>query len=109
MFLFVSTQDSKLLADIGDKRSRFARELLKSERQYVQVLEIIRDVYAVPLKSALASNRAILSISNVQIIFSDILNILQINKYVHVLTVCYLFMRNLQYGSQYESRMLLAW
>lgn len=72
--------DSKLLADVGDKRSRFARELLKSERQYVQVLEIIRDVYAVPLKSALASNRAILSISNVQIIFSDILNILQIHK-----------------------------
>ncbi|PIO37659.1 hypothetical protein AB205_0059630, partial [Aquarana catesbeiana] len=71
--------DSKLLADVGDKRSRFARELLKSERQYVQVLEIIRDVYAVPLKSALASNRAILSISNVQIIFSDILNILQIH------------------------------
>ncbi|KAM9316688.1 epithelial cell-transforming sequence 2 oncogene-like [Gastrophryne carolinensis] len=73
-------KDNKLLADLGDKRSRFAREVLRSERHYVQVLEIIRDVYAAPLKSALASNRAILSISNVQIIFSDILSILQLNK-----------------------------
>nr|DBA26708.1 TPA: hypothetical protein GDO54_010933 [Pyxicephalus adspersus] len=80
MELVKEKRDNKLQADVGDKRSRFAQEILKSERQYVQVLEIIRDIYAVPLKSALSSNRAILSISNVQIIFSDVLNILQINK-----------------------------
>ncbi|XP_068135599.1 epithelial cell-transforming sequence 2 oncogene-like [Hyperolius riggenbachi] len=76
----LSLLDNKLLADMGDKRSKFAHEIVRSERQYVQVLEIIRDVYAAPLKSALSSNRAILSISNMQIIFSDILNILQLNK-----------------------------
>ncbi|XP_075720402.1 epithelial cell-transforming sequence 2 oncogene-like isoform X2 [Rhinoderma darwinii] len=72
--------ENKLQADPGDKRSKFAREILKSERQYVQILKIVRDVYAAPLKAALSSNRAILSIANVQIIFSDILDILQVNK-----------------------------
>ncbi|XP_069831120.1 epithelial cell-transforming sequence 2 oncogene-like [Dendropsophus ebraccatus] len=72
--------DNKLQANPGDMRSKFARELLKSERQYVQILEIVKDVYAAPLKAALASNQAILSISNVQIIFADILEILQVNK-----------------------------
>ncbi|XP_044147657.1 epithelial cell-transforming sequence 2 oncogene-like [Bufo gargarizans] len=72
--------DNKLQADPGDKRSQFAREILKSERQYVQILAIVRDVYAAPLQAALSSNRAILSIANVQIIFSDILDILQVNK-----------------------------
>ncbi|XP_063773510.1 epithelial cell-transforming sequence 2 oncogene-like isoform X2 [Pseudophryne corroboree] len=72
--------DNKLMADLGDKRSRCAREILRSERQYVQALEIVRDVYAAPLKSALSSNRAILSIANMQIIFSDILSILQVNN-----------------------------
>ncbi|KAG8582929.1 hypothetical protein GDO81_008223, partial [Engystomops pustulosus] len=79
--------DNKLQADQGDKRSKFSREILKSERQYVQILEIVRDVYVVPLKAALSSNRAILSIANVQIIFSDILDILHVNKQLlHELT-----------------------
>ncbi|KAM4770990.1 epithelial cell-transforming sequence 2 oncogene-like [Rhinophrynus dorsalis] len=72
--------EKKLQADLGDKRSRFAGEILRSERQYVQILEAVRDVYVVPLKSALSSNRCILSMANVQIIFSDILDILQINE-----------------------------
>ncbi|XP_073527437.1 epithelial cell-transforming sequence 2 oncogene-like [Phyllobates terribilis] len=72
--------DNKLQTDSGNKRSKFAREILKSEREYVQILEIVKDVYAAPLKAALSSNRAILSIANVQIIFSDILDILQVNK-----------------------------
>ncbi|XP_075194359.1 epithelial cell-transforming sequence 2 oncogene-like [Anomaloglossus baeobatrachus] len=72
--------ENRLQVDPGDKRSKFAREILKSERQYVQILEIVKNVYAAPLKAALSSNRAILSITNVQIIFSDILNILQVNK-----------------------------
>ncbi|XP_075124000.1 epithelial cell-transforming sequence 2 oncogene-like [Leptodactylus fuscus] len=72
--------DNKLQADQGDKRSKFAREILRSERQYVQILEIVKNVYVTPLKAALSSNRAILSIANTQIIFSDILDILQVNK-----------------------------
>ncbi|XP_053317007.1 epithelial cell-transforming sequence 2 oncogene-like [Spea bombifrons] len=81
MFPHPTRLENKLLADIGDRRTRFAGELLRSEREYVQILEVIRDVYVVPLKAALSSNRAILSISNVQIIFSDVLNILKINKH----------------------------
>uniref|UniRef100_A0A7M4DYU1 Epithelial cell transforming 2 like n=1 Tax=Crocodylus porosus TaxID=8502 RepID=A0A7M4DYU1_CROPO len=68
------------LKDSDDQRTRFARELLRSERNYVQMLEIVRDVYSTPLKAALASNRAILSHANVQIIFSDILGVLQLNR-----------------------------
>uniref|UniRef100_A0A8D0H2R7 Epithelial cell transforming 2 like n=1 Tax=Sphenodon punctatus TaxID=8508 RepID=A0A8D0H2R7_SPHPU len=67
--------------DAADKRKKFARELLTSERNYVQVLETVRDVYVRPLKAALASNRAILSYANVQLIFSDILDVLQLNRW----------------------------
>ncbi|CAJ0937007.1 unnamed protein product [Ranitomeya imitator] len=79
-FQSLTLLDNRLQTDPGDKRSKFAREILQSERQYVQMLEIVKDVYAAPLKAALSSNRAILSIANVQIIFSDILNVLQVNK-----------------------------
>ncbi|CAH2250571.1 epithelial cell-transforming sequence 2 oncogene-like [Pelobates cultripes] len=75
-------EENTLLADFGDRRTRIAQEIVRSEKEYVQILKIIRDVYVVPLKAALSSNRAILSISNIQIIFSDILNILQINKHL---------------------------
>ncbi|XP_019382492.1 PREDICTED: epithelial cell-transforming sequence 2 oncogene-like [Gavialis gangeticus] len=68
------------LKDSDDQRTRLARELLRSERNYVQMLEIARDVYSTPLKAALASNQAILSHANVQIIFSDILGVLQLNR-----------------------------
>lgn len=54
---------------------------MQSERKYVQMLEIVRDVYVTPLKAALSSNRAILSAANIQIIFSDILRILSLNRW----------------------------
>ncbi|XP_065446341.1 epithelial cell-transforming sequence 2 oncogene-like isoform X7 [Chrysemys picta bellii] len=72
--------DKKLQKDTADRRTRIARELLTSEKNYVHVLETVRDVYVTPLKAALASNRAILSHANVQIIFSDILDALQLNR-----------------------------
>ncbi|KAM8945550.1 epithelial cell-transforming sequence 2 oncogene-like [Pelodytes ibericus] len=75
-------KEKKLLTDLGDRRTRFAQEILRSEREYVQIIECIRDVYVIPLKAAVSSNRAILSISNIQIIFSDILEILHINKHL---------------------------
>ncbi|KAM9667276.1 epithelial cell-transforming sequence 2 oncogene-like isoform 3-T4 [Trichechus inunguis] len=68
------------LQDSAEKRTRFVRELLQSERKYVQMLEIVRDVYVTPMKAALSSNRAILSAANIQIIFSDILQILSLNR-----------------------------
>ncbi|XP_047413271.1 epithelial cell-transforming sequence 2 oncogene-like isoform X5 [Sciurus carolinensis] len=72
--------EKKLQRDSADKRTSAVRELLRSERKYVQMLEIVRDVYVRPLRAALASNRAILSAANIQIIFSDILQILSLNR-----------------------------
>ncbi|XP_051775240.1 epithelial cell-transforming sequence 2 oncogene-like [Erpetoichthys calabaricus] len=72
--------DTKLLRDSADKRTPFARELVQSEKNYVQTLEIVRDVYAAPLQAALSSNRAILSAANVQIIFTDALAVLEMNR-----------------------------
>ncbi|XP_030051381.1 epithelial cell-transforming sequence 2 oncogene-like [Microcaecilia unicolor] len=72
--------DRNLQGYSSDKRTSFVREILGSERTYVQMLDIVREVYAVPLKAALTSNRAILSFANVQIIFSDILAILELNR-----------------------------
>ncbi|XP_069344324.1 epithelial cell-transforming sequence 2 oncogene-like [Eulemur rufifrons] len=72
--------ERKLQMDSAEKRTRVVRELLQSERKYVQMLEIVRDVYARPLKAALSSNRAILCAVNIQIIFSDVLQILSLNR-----------------------------
>lgn len=72
--------EGKLQTDWAAKRTRVAGELLQSERKYVQMLEIVRDVYVAPLKAALSSNRAILSAANLQIIFSDILQVLSLNR-----------------------------
>ncbi|XP_004674185.2 PREDICTED: epithelial cell-transforming sequence 2 oncogene-like [Condylura cristata] len=72
--------ERKLQMDTADRRTGVARELLQSEREYVQMLEIVRDVYVTPLKAALSSNRAILSAANIQITFSDILRILSLNR-----------------------------
>ncbi|KAF7254698.1 Epithelial cell-transforming sequence 2 oncogene-like [Varanus komodoensis] len=73
-------KSGKLLEDTADRRKILAGELMLSEKEYMDSLEIIRDVYVKPLKAALASNRAILSYASVQLIFSDILNILQLNR-----------------------------
>lgn len=66
--------------DSAAKRTRVVRELLQSERKYVQMLEVVRDVYATPLDTALSSNRAILSAANIRIIFSDALRVLSLNR-----------------------------
>ncbi|XP_006834686.1 PREDICTED: epithelial cell-transforming sequence 2 oncogene-like [Chrysochloris asiatica] len=72
--------ERKLQMESAEKRTQVVRELLQSERKYVQMLEIVRDVYVTPLKAALSSNRAILSAANIQIIFCDILWILSLNR-----------------------------
>ncbi|EFB26626.1 hypothetical protein PANDA_000426, partial [Ailuropoda melanoleuca] len=72
--------ERKLQVDSAEKRSKVVRELLQSERKYVRMLEIVRDVYVTPLKAALSSNRAILSAANLHIIFSDILQVLSLNR-----------------------------
>ncbi|KAJ7341984.1 hypothetical protein JRQ81_008184 [Phrynocephalus forsythii] len=77
----VSVKINKIHENTPDRRESFARELLLSERTYVHTLEIVRDVYVKPLKAALASNRAILSEVSVHLIFTDILCILQLNRW----------------------------
>uniref|UniRef100_A0A8C5KUN1 Epithelial cell transforming sequence 2 oncogene-like n=1 Tax=Jaculus jaculus TaxID=51337 RepID=A0A8C5KUN1_JACJA len=72
--------ERKLQRGSAEKRARVVGELLQSERRYVQLLGIVKDVYARPLRAALSSHRAILSAANVQIIFSDILQILSLNR-----------------------------
>ncbi|XP_021115003.1 epithelial cell-transforming sequence 2 oncogene-like isoform X2 [Heterocephalus glaber] len=72
--------ERRLRRDWAERRSAAVRELLRSERKYVQLLETVRDVYAAPLGAALSANRAILSAANIQIIFSDILRILSLNR-----------------------------
>lgn len=73
-------QEKRLQMDTAVRRTGVVRELVESERRYVQVLDAVRTVYVVPLRAALASNRAILSAANIQIIFSDILKILSLNR-----------------------------
>ncbi|GAB5571936.1 epithelial cell-transforming sequence 2 oncogene-like isoform X1 [Prionailurus iriomotensis] len=72
--------ERKLQMDSAGKRTGVVRELLRSERKYVQMLETVREVYAAPLQAALSSNRAILSAANIRIIFSDVLRILSLNR-----------------------------
>nr|XP_025033801.1 epithelial cell-transforming sequence 2 oncogene-like isoform X5 [Pelodiscus sinensis] len=79
----------KLQKDTADRRTRCAWELLTSEKNYVHMLETVRNVYVIPLKAALGSNRAILSHNNVQIIFSDILDALQLNRLQELLLCPY--------------------
>ncbi|XP_066471193.1 epithelial cell-transforming sequence 2 oncogene-like isoform X2 [Tiliqua scincoides] len=80
-FASVSVKSGTLQEGMPDKRTGFARELLLSEKNYVHTLEIVRDIYVKPLKAAVASNRAILSCPSIQTIFSDILDILQLNRW----------------------------
>uniref|UniRef100_F6PV75 Epithelial cell transforming 2 like n=1 Tax=Ornithorhynchus anatinus TaxID=9258 RepID=F6PV75_ORNAN len=79
--VMLNWKERKLQEDAVEKRTKVVGELLKSERTYVQVLEIVRDVYVAPLKAAVASNRAILNAANIHIIFSDILGILELNSH----------------------------
>ncbi|CAH1798589.1 unnamed protein product [Owenia fusiformis] len=70
----------KQFGDHPQKRTPIAHEILSSEVEYMRTLEIIRNVFVKPLKSALASNRAIISTHNVQVIFTDALTILELSR-----------------------------
>ncbi|XP_017564290.1 epithelial cell-transforming sequence 2 oncogene-like isoform X3 [Pygocentrus nattereri] len=68
-----------LLSD-ADWRDAVCRELLKSERAYVRLLQAIHTVYYIPLRAALDSNRAIISSANLLMLFSPLLDILECNN-----------------------------
>ncbi|KPP72021.1 hypothetical protein Z043_109018, partial [Scleropages formosus] len=63
-----------------DGRIAAFRELVRSEGVYVRQLRAVARVYHVPLRAALDSNRAILSSANVLMVFSSLLEILEVNK-----------------------------
>ncbi|GFS13318.1 epithelial cell transforming sequence 2 oncogene-like protein [Elysia marginata] len=71
---------SEQFAEHPEKRTPVAFEILSSETEYMRILKAVQDVYVKPLKSALASNRSIISAQNVQIIFTDIMNIFKISR-----------------------------
>ncbi|XP_002730688.2 epithelial cell-transforming sequence 2 oncogene-like [Saccoglossus kowalevskii] len=75
------------LADHPDKRTSIVFEILGSEVNYKRSLTIVKDVYVLPLKAALKSNKAIISTPNLQTIFTDIMNVLGLTReIVHDLT-----------------------
>ncbi|XP_073236115.1 epithelial cell-transforming sequence 2 oncogene-like [Porites lutea] len=55
----------------GERRTLVAHEILSTELTYMRNLSIIQDVFKKPLEAALASNRAIISLANIQSLFAD--------------------------------------
>ncbi|KAK3578884.1 hypothetical protein CHS0354_010250 [Potamilus streckersoni] len=70
----------KRFSDHPEKRSPIAMEILTTEIEYNRILTAIKKIYFKPLRDALESNRAIISFQNVQIIFTDVMAILQLSK-----------------------------
>uniref|UniRef100_A0A4W4HL19 Epithelial cell transforming 2 like n=1 Tax=Electrophorus electricus TaxID=8005 RepID=A0A4W4HL19_ELEEL len=56
------------------------KELLRSEKAHVRLLQAVHTVYYTPLRAALDSNRAIISSANLVLLFSPLLDILETNK-----------------------------
>ncbi|XP_071955011.1 epithelial cell-transforming sequence 2 oncogene-like [Antedon mediterranea] len=61
-------------------RTRIAREILYTERTYLNLLRTVKDVYVRPLQAALKTNHAIINQPNLQMIFSDMINILKVTS-----------------------------
>ncbi|XP_019647798.1 PREDICTED: epithelial cell-transforming sequence 2 oncogene-like [Branchiostoma belcheri] len=68
------------LQDHPDKRTQVAHELLSSEVRYCKILQAMRDVFVIPLRNALSSNKAIISAPNIQDIFGNALQLLELSK-----------------------------
>ncbi|XP_066283473.1 epithelial cell-transforming sequence 2 oncogene-like isoform X2 [Branchiostoma lanceolatum] len=68
------------LQDHPDKRTQVAHELLSSEVRYCKLLQAMRDVFVIPLRNALSSNKAIISAPNIQDIFGNALQLLELSK-----------------------------
>ena len=64
----------------ADRRTVVAKEILASEVDYLRTLDVIKHTFFLPLKNALASNRAIISAHNVQLIFSDVITLCSLSK-----------------------------
>ncbi|XP_072235402.1 epithelial cell-transforming sequence 2 oncogene-like [Leuresthes tenuis] len=76
----ISSPMSELPQTALDWRGHVARELYQSECLYLGRLSAVMKVYHEPLTAALNSNRAILSYADIQIVFSPVTQILQLNR-----------------------------
>lgn len=63
-----------------DRRLNVVREMLSTEVEYLRTLEIIQKVFYAPCQAALDANRAIMSSSNVQVIFRDVLQLIDVSR-----------------------------
>ncbi|XP_069127414.1 epithelial cell-transforming sequence 2 oncogene-like isoform X1 [Argopecten irradians] len=70
----------KKFSDHPEKRTPVAMEILSSEVEYNRILKGIKDTYVKPLKAALSADRAIASFQNVQIMFTDLMYILDVSS-----------------------------
>ncbi|KAG7465629.1 hypothetical protein MATL_G00155550 [Megalops atlanticus] len=68
------------VGSFSDRRLAVAGELLGSERVYVRLLQAVARVYSDPLRAALNSNRAVLSSAHVLMVFSPVVDILEVNS-----------------------------
>jgi hypothetical protein len=66
--------------DQPEKRSVVADEILSTEVNYMRTMQIIKDMFFMPCRAALDSNRAVLSNQNLQVIFSDAMTLLDLSK-----------------------------
>ncbi|XP_032241716.2 epithelial cell-transforming sequence 2 oncogene-like isoform X2 [Nematostella vectensis] len=64
----------------GERRTALAQEILSSEVSYMQTLNILKEVFKTPLQAALASNRAIISLPNINALFADTDTLLAISR-----------------------------
>ncbi|KAM6893479.1 epithelial cell-transforming sequence 2 oncogene-like [Xenentodon cancila] len=78
-----SSPTPELPLTVLDWRGAAARELHHSECLYLGRLSAVLKVYQEPLTAALNSNRAIISYTDVQLIFSSLQQILQLNRVFH--------------------------
>jgi len=62
-----------------DRRSKVAHEILNSELNYIKSLDILKTVFLDPLRESLSSNKPILGLEKIGLIFSNIEFIRSIN------------------------------
>uniref|UniRef100_A0A3P9K2P9 Coiled-coil domain containing 28A n=1 Tax=Oryzias latipes TaxID=8090 RepID=A0A3P9K2P9_ORYLA len=77
------TPELQLQQSAFDWRAAAASELLHSETLYLGRLSAVMKVYQEPLTAALNSHKAILSRADIQIIFTAVSQLLQINRVFH--------------------------
>ncbi|XP_020893438.2 epithelial cell-transforming sequence 2 oncogene-like, partial [Exaiptasia diaphana] len=64
----------------GEKRTSVAQEILQTETEYMEMLNIVQKEFKSPLNAALKSNRAIISLPNIKALFDDMETLFDISS-----------------------------